>query len=134
WCGKKLVAANLTLDDLKKPTRVTVGCDRDTCPFCPSNHPDGVPVVFVDEQVYRELPAFIVGTVDKFAMVPWRAEAGMLFGRAAAFRGREMIAPGETVPKGSVKLPDGLRPPHLLLHAPLPPPPRPPPPLACPSP
>ena len=116
WCKTRLGPSTLTLDDQKKPTRVIVGCDRDTCPFCPSNHPDGVPVVFVDEQIYRELPAFVVGTVDKFAMVPWRAEAGMLFGRVAAFKGREMIPPGESVPRGAIKLPDGLRPPELIVQ------------------
>lgn len=68
-------------------------------------------IVFVDEQVYRELPSFIVGTVDKFTMVPWRAETGMLFARVSAMAGREMIEPGETVPKGATRLPHGLRPP-----------------------
>src|SRR5262249_36093868 len=116
WCHTRLGSSSLTLDDLKKPTRVVVGCENDTCPFCPSNHPDGVPVVFVDEQIYRELPAFVVATFDKFAMLPWRAEAGMLFGRVAAFRGREMIAPGDTVPKGAVKLQEGLRPPELIVQ------------------
>lgn len=116
WCGKPLGSSTIKLDDLRKPTAVIVGCENDKCPFCPANHPDGVPVVFVDEQIYRELPPFIVGTVDKFAMLPWRAEAGMLFGRVAAFKGRAMVEPGDPIPKGATKLPHGLPPPELIVQ------------------
>jgi hypothetical protein len=115
WCKKDFTTQSLTLDNPKQPDAVIVGCENDTCEFSPARHRDGLPVVFVDEQVYRELPAFLVGTVDKFAMVPWRAEAGMLFGRVAAMAGREMIEPGKPV-KGSVRLPHGLRPPELIVQ------------------
>lgn len=116
WCKKRLGPSSLTLDDQRKPTAVIVGCENDECKFCPTNHPDGVPVVFVDEQIYRELPAFVVGTVDKFAMLPWRAEAGMLFGQVAAFKGRLMIEHGDPIPKGAVRLPQGLPPPELIVQ------------------
>ena len=116
WCKKDFTAQSLTLDNPNKPTAIIVGCENDGCEFSPANHRDGLPVVFVDEQVYRELPAFLVGTVDKFAMVPWRAETGMLFGRVAAIAGREMIEPGESVPKGAVRLPHGLRQPDLIVQ------------------
>lgn len=116
WCKTRLGPSSLTLDDQKKPTAVVVGCENDKCPFCPANHQDGIPVVFVDEQIYRELPAFVVGTVDKFAMLPWRAEAGMLFGNVAAFKGRAMIEHGDAIPKGAVRLPQGLPPPELIVQ------------------
>lgn len=116
WCKKDFTAQSVTLDNPKHPAAVIVGCENDTCDFSQARHRDGVPVVFVDEQVYRELPAFIVGTVDKFAMVPWRAETGMLFGRVAAMAGREMIEPGEPVPRGATRLPRGLRPPELIVQ------------------
>ena len=116
WCKTRLGPSSLTLDDQKKPTAVVVGCENDKCPFCPANHQDGIPVVFVDEQIYRELPAFVVGTVDKFAMLPWRAEAGMLFGKVAAFKGRAMIEHGDALPRGAVRLPLGLLPPELIVQ------------------
>lgn len=116
WCKTRLGPSSLTLDDQKRPTAVIVGCENDKCPFCPANHQDGVPVVFVDEQIYRELPSFIVGTVDKFAMLPWRAEAGMLFGRVAGFKGRGMVEPGEPLPRGATKLAQGLPPPELIVQ------------------
>jgi hypothetical protein len=116
WCGERLGPSTLTLDDLKKPTRVIVGCANDRCEFCPSKNAEGIPLAFVDEQIYRELPSFIVATVDKFAMLPWRAETGMLFGRVGGLKGRDVIPPGEPVPRGSVKTPDGLRPPELIVQ------------------
>lgn len=116
WCKTRLGPSSLTLDDQRKPTAVIVGCENDQCPFCPANHPDGVPVIFVDEQIYRELPAFVVGTVDKFAMLPWRAEAGMLFGNVAAFKGRSMIEHGDAIPRGAVRLSRGLLPPELIVQ------------------
>ena len=72
--------------------------------------------MFVDEQVYRELPAFLVATVDKFAMLPWRGETGMLFGRASARQGRAFVGPLDTLPKGAELLPEGLRPPELIVQ------------------
>ncbi len=41
-----------------------------------------LPIVAVDEMVYRLLPAFIIATVDKFAALPWTGESGALLGGA----------------------------------------------------
>ena len=56
----------------------------------PSNQvtAEGLPVLFVDPQIYRELPSFLVATVDKVAMRPWRGETGKLFGRVSYRDGR----------------------------------------------
>jgi hypothetical protein len=42
---------------------------------------EGIPVLTVDEEIYRLLPAFIIATVDKFAQLPWKGPLRMLFGR-----------------------------------------------------
>src|SRR5207247_2232542 len=34
----------------------------------------------IDSDLYEEPPALVIGTVDKFAMLPWRPEARSLFG------------------------------------------------------
>ncbi|MET3160005.1 hypothetical protein [Bradyrhizobium diazoefficiens] len=39
-----------------------------------------LPLYFIDEQLYSRRPSFLLGTIDKFAMVPWREDAGRLFG------------------------------------------------------
>ena len=52
------------------------------CDFTPARAPDeGLPVVVVDEEIYRLLPAMMIATVDKFAQMPWKGEVQTLFGR-----------------------------------------------------
>jgi hypothetical protein len=73
WCGKELGRDSLTLEPPgAHPDEVLVGCLDFKCPFSRGKNRDGLPVLFVDEQIYRELPCFVVATVDKFAMMPWR--------------------------------------------------------------
>jgi hypothetical protein len=117
WCGDELGRQSLTLGPTRtKPTEVIVGCLNHRCDFSSRRNKEGLPVLFVDEQVYRELPAFIVATVDKFAMMPWRGETGMLFGRAQARVGRSFLGPMDKVSKGAHPLPEGLRPPELIVQ------------------
>ena len=56
-------------------------------PFCPfgmtGGGGEGIPVVVVDEEIYRLLPSLIIGTVDKFAQLTWRGETAALFGRVS---------------------------------------------------
>jgi len=52
------------------------------CPFSRRQAPDeGLPVVVVDEEIYRNLPALLIATVDKFAQMPWNGAVQMLFGQ-----------------------------------------------------
>jgi hypothetical protein len=38
----------------------------------------------VDEEIYRECPSMVIGTVDKFAQMPWNGQIQALFGRVVA--------------------------------------------------
>ena len=38
------------------------------------------PIDIVDDYIFENPPTLLLGTVDKFAMVPWKLEAGALFG------------------------------------------------------
>ncbi|WP_437720600.1 DISARM system helicase DrmA [Sorangium sp. So ce861] len=118
WCGKELGPNSLTLlPSRTAPDEVRVGCTNETCEFSRANNDEGIPVLFVDEQVYRELPSFLIATVDKFAMMPWRGEAGMLFGKVAAREGRRFYGPTDGKPPRSAKnLPGGLAPPELIVQ------------------
>ena len=52
------------------------------CAFSERNSPgEGLPVVVVDEEIYRLLPALLISTVDKFAQLPWNGATQMLFGQ-----------------------------------------------------
>jgi len=54
----------------------------DICPFSyPKSKGEGLPILTVDEEIYRYLPALVIATVDKLAQLPWRGYPGMLFGR-----------------------------------------------------
>jgi hypothetical protein len=56
---------------------VAFRCPDTTCDFS-----DGIPVYVIDEDIYDERPALIIGTVDKFASLAWKPEARALFGLA----------------------------------------------------
>ncbi len=114
WCKKELTRDSLqVLGPKKQPTDVVLGCVNydDACPFSFRQSRDGLPVLFVDEQIYRELPGFLVATVDKFALLPWRGETGMLMGRALARSGRRFYGPcDDTAARrgAAVQLPNGV--------------------------
>lgn len=73
WCGTKLGPADYSIESREK--RMDVKCPSPTCYF----HA-GLPVVIVDEDVYRRRPSIVIGTVDKFARLPWLEETGYIFG------------------------------------------------------
>lgn len=39
-----------------------------------------LPLIVVDEYIYESPPTLLLGTVDKFAMITWKSDAGRLFG------------------------------------------------------
>ena len=123
WCGQHIKIHNIKLlDDKGKPSktrykRAVVYCEGSVCLFTEGKRPgQGLPVLFVDEQIYQELPEFIVATVDKYAMVPWRGQSGMLFGRATHLDAQRAYGVMDSIPKGATPLPDGLLPPELVVQ------------------
>lgn len=123
WCTHALDIRNIKLvDDAGKPsktqyTRAVVYCDGPKCSFSERVRPgQGLPVLFVDEQIYQEVPDFLVATVDKFAMMPWRGEAGMIFGRATHIDEQRAYGVMHAVPGKAQVLPEGLRPPELIVQ------------------
>jgi len=117
WCSEPLGRDSLTLvPSPAKAEAVVVGCLSIQCEFSARRNRDGLPVLFVDEQIYRELPSFLVATVDKFAMMPWRGETGMLFGRASFRDGGRFFGPMDPKPRGASALAEGLRPPELIVQ------------------
>jgi len=78
WCGHKLCPNDY--DANRRSGRMTVRCPNLECRY---HEGLGLPVHLVDEDVYRERPSLIIGTVDKFAMLAWNERAGRLFGRGS---------------------------------------------------
>ena len=84
WCGSKVTPRDVTIDVTLG--RVFVHCSDDLgdCPFGPGGAVDeGLPVLTVDEEIYRLVPAFLIATVDKFARLAREGAAAALFGRVS---------------------------------------------------
>ncbi|MGI8492322.1 MAG: DISARM system helicase DrmA [Acidimicrobiales bacterium] len=81
WCGSRLGAADLRSD--RERRRVLVFCSdpEGRCHFTARESPgEGIPVLTVDEEIYRLTPALVIATVDKLAQLPWKAATSTLFG------------------------------------------------------
>ncbi|WP_433971856.1 hypothetical protein [Tunturiibacter lichenicola] len=65
-------------------------CPEEECPF----H-GGLPISFIDEELYRNPPSFLLGTIDKFAMIPWNGEAGRLLGVGTKFHPPSLVIQDE---------------------------------------
>ena len=84
---------------------------------------EGLPVVVVDEEIYRRLPTLLIATVDKFAQMPWKGEVQMLFGQVNGFCERHGFKSPEIEDSTShTKSKFGLPSVKLQEHAPLRPP------------
>lgn len=64
------------------PTQLLVRCVNTKCVWS-GQRP--LPIVAVDEPLYRRLPCFLIATVDKFAQLPWVGETAALFGRVSRY-------------------------------------------------
>jgi hypothetical protein len=96
--------------------RTLVWCCNEDCEFSAmrSNN-QGLPVVVVDDEIYRTCPSLVVATVDKFARIPFKGETRALFGlrnRYSPTYGHISEAYGDTV--GGRKLRDASPAPRLL--------------------
>lgn len=71
WCGTSLGPADYDIVD----SRMKIKCRNINCEY----H-NFIPVWIVDDDLYNEKPSILIGTVDKFARLPWVKEAGYFFG------------------------------------------------------
>lgn len=77
WCGEPFTRDSFrcTPSDVA-PQNMEIGCANSRCPFG-SGKP--LPVLTVDDAIYRRLPAFLIATVDKFAGLPFLDKVGAFF-------------------------------------------------------
>ncbi|MFL6122981.1 helicase-related protein [Actinophytocola sp.] len=95
WCGAALLPGAKSIDLNRYGFRavgndVVIHCTRPTCRFT-----DELPVAVVDEVLYDEPPTILVATVDKFARLQFKPEAGRLLGLDTTFRQPSMIIQDE---------------------------------------
>jgi hypothetical protein len=112
WCGTKFEPNSFILEPptAAQPKNLFVTCLNNHCDFSAARGKQ-LPILGVDEQIYRRLPCFIIATVDKFAALPWIGRVGGLFGKVAkhdkeGFYGACDPTTGTTLPGGSLPPPD----------------------------
>ncbi|EPD83045.1 hypothetical protein HMPREF1529_02412 [Microbacterium sp. oral taxon 186 str. F0373] len=89
WCGTEIAPANVRGDATSRRVFVHCGDELGRCPFSKGGGvSEGLPVLTVDEEIYRLTPAFVIATVDKFARLAREGEAASLFGYVSKRCGR----------------------------------------------
>jgi hypothetical protein len=85
WCGTELRAdRDLFPDAVRRRIIIFCGDPDGQCPFSRRRRPtEGLPILTVDEEIYRLTPGLVIATVDKLAQLPWKGYAGHLFGRVS---------------------------------------------------
>jgi len=120
WCGTPFKPSSFNMyPNQEAPIDLRISCTSSACEFSGNNR---LPVIAVDEPIYRRLPCFLIATVDKFAAMPWTGEVSKFFGRVknAAGDGKRIddgffshtdvqegkVLPGAPLPGGSLPPPD----------------------------
>lgn len=133
WCGNEISPSkNVYVETVSEGAGRTFqycGDSYGECPFSHAQAPDeGLPILVVDEEIYRRLPALLIATVDKFAQMPWKGETQMLFGRVTGYCPRHGYRSPDLEDEDShrkrgkyeacttVALKRGLRPPDLIIQ------------------
>jgi hypothetical protein len=138
WCGAGIdPGRHIQVDTVRRRTLILCGDPHFACPFTEwtsstdGGVAEGLPVVVVDEEIYRLLPALVIATVDKFAQLPWRGETQALFGQVtercerhgyltadlkeAKWEARSHPAKGDAPAARTVQV-SPLRPPDLIIQ------------------
>ncbi|UWP83076.1 helicase-related protein [Dactylosporangium fulvum] len=95
WCGAALIPGSRQTDRSRYGIRVqghdvVIHCTSTDCPFY-----DELPIAVVDEVLYEEPPTILLATVDKFARLQFKPEAGRLLGLNTTFHQPSMIIQDE---------------------------------------
>jgi hypothetical protein len=113
WCGTKFSRLSFKLiPNSNHPQDLRVSCINRDCKF---GRGVSLPILAVDEPIYRRLPCFLIATVDKFAALPWTGEVGAFFGRVERSDKNGFYGPCD--PISGIKLPvPRLLPPDLIIQ------------------
>ncbi len=83
WCGSEIAPGrDIVVNRDVERTFIYCGDKLGKCDFSRAKSKDlGLPVLVVDDELYRRPPSMLIATVDKFAMMAWRGQVRALFGR-----------------------------------------------------
>jgi hypothetical protein len=81
WCGTSInPRSDLVAKDELRRVHVYCGDVLGRCEFSKAKSSEGLPLLTVDEEIYRFPPAFLLATVDKFSRLSREGQAASLFG------------------------------------------------------
>ena len=84
WCGVQMGPVPVSTrnrnrvfgyEKTRRPSTVKFICPDSACDFSRE-----LPLKVIDEEIYESPPTLLIGTVDKFALLPWFPDARALFG------------------------------------------------------
>lgn len=114
WCGAQMGLVHMKNKQNKQENRLpgyrkTTGrkkeivfqCSNQKCDYCKNDF--NLPLMMVDDAIYSNPPTLLLGTVDKFAMLPYRPEAQKIFG----IYENERITPPELIIQDELHLISG---------------------------
>jgi hypothetical protein len=115
WCGTLFEKNSFSLDpSTDEAENLHVRCMNERCEFSGDEH---LPILMVDEPIYRRLPCFLIATVDKFAGMPWRGEIASLFGKVQGFERGRGFRGWDPDDRGScIPMAEALPPPELIIQ------------------
>lgn len=99
WCGTKMVKDRVGTKmigtfgyRMRNNRHFELFCPQESCFF---NQQGKLPIQIVDEELYACPPTILFGTVDKFAMIPWKKEIGSFFAAGTNNRAPELVIQDE---------------------------------------
>lgn len=131
WCGREIKEHHIKVyEGSSEIGRCVTYCSDPIggCEFSEAKSPrEGLPVMVVDEEIYRRPPSLLIATVDKFAQMPWKGETQMLYGVVTGmcprhgFMSPEIEDTGNhpargALPRTSHVAVNPLRPPDLIIQ------------------
>lgn len=136
WCGTKIdPKRDLAVNRPAERIEVYCGDRHGECPFGSEGDAEGpLPILTVDDEIYRHPPTFLLATVDKFARLAREGPAASLFGYVSEWCPRHGYRHPNSVgackgashnsvkggrqnfPKVTVQKVDRLRPPDLIIQ------------------
>lgn len=99
WCGTKLVKDRVDGKligtfgyRMRNNRHFELFCPQESCFF---NQQGKLPIQIIDEELYSNPPTLLFGTVDKFAMIPWKKDIGAFFAADTDNRPPDLIIQDE---------------------------------------
>ena len=88
-----------------------MGCANRDCDFSRGR---SLPILAVDEPIYRRLPCFMIATVDKFAACPGLARSGRSLAVSSGYDQQGFYGPCQPMPGAVARR--RLLPPDLIIQ------------------